>query len=266
MFGNMSPVFPFDATPGSGNGTNDNDPFGLNSLTNTSNDQASRNDSFSGWTNDYTTTNNGMSGFSTMQNSGFGSTPSIGLPSNQTSMQQQQQQNGQGTNGFDINAAWTAWTDGGTGSFANSASNSAFGQNQNTSSANDNVQAQHQASSTTGVSPLTNLNVPTLHNARSSSAPVGGGSTPYTQQSALHSGQQHLGQQNQQQYQQHQHNVTQSGQRNNSIGQQGISIDAAQPISSGAFGMAQSGMHVGNNGFRSSRATPSEVYRTVVKP
>lgn len=263
MFGNMSPVFPFDTTPTSGN--NVDDPFGLN-MSGTGNGGHVRNDSFSGWTDFAGTTDSGINTFASGQN-GFGavSGPVLGGQANtgnnnlqpQPQPQPQMQANNANPNSaFDLNAAWTAWTNGGNnGSFAAATAN-AQNQSQNQQYIN-NMEGTpvNQASSSTGVSPLSNLNVPQLHHSRSSSAPAG----------AVHTNQSNIPSQPMQNTRAQPQPPQTQAQAQNPPGQVGPSIEISQPIGN-ANTNTFAHIHQGNNGFRSNRTTPSEVYRTVVKP
>lgn len=234
MFGNMSPVFPFETTPGS----NDNDPFGLNSL----NTNANGNDTFaSQWANDFgsggtgnnANTNNLASNLSSFPGNGTGATG--------------------GNGGFDLNSAWTSWT----------GANSNVGVTNGMSNPPSNAPTA-SGSLSTSISPVNHtVGMSIDPPSRSNSAPGGLGSAlndhsgmslpnaagPQRNQSTL-------GLQT----------VPSRPLQSNLGGEASTESQEVQPIGTGPFAMTHPGLGPVGNGSRSNRATPSEVYRTVVKP
>lgn len=212
MFGNMSPIFPFDTTP------SDPDPFRLglgssdNSNPNTVPPQPHSNsgDPFNWTGNEYVQTAAPGSASSAHGVAGVGGGIKQDLES--FAAGQQAQQHG----AFDLNSAWAAWTASGGGA----------------GSTGTNVHGVPNGLDTkpilqpTSKPPSSNTN-----NLRP------GSSSSNTLPSAVLQGQA--------QTQQTPH--------------QG---EALRGIGEGPFAMA----HPGKEGYRAGRATPSEVYRTVVKP
>ena len=202
MFGNMSPIFPFDTTP------SNPDPFrlGLDADTNAASNamQSNQNDTFNWASNDYNGTGDGNvpqthSGVKT-EPDGYPITP-----------------HGQ-SGAFDLNSAWAAWTASGSGQSGTPSNNT--GVAVGTDSKPANVNSTNLASN--GARAGMTANIPLAQNQVVN---------PMTNAQA---------QQNQ--------NASQP--------------DALGGMSAGPFAMA----HPGKEGYRAGRATPSEVYRTVVKP
>lgn len=249
MFGNMSPVFPFDTTPGS----TDNDPFGLNSITNNQNNPqngntlTNQNENFDlNWLNDVNANQANVA-----QNTPF---PNVN--------------NGNNNNTFDLNSAWTSWTNNGGLNPSNGNNNS--GQNIT------NPMSTASSGMSTSFSPLNNLSMSNNPPSRSNSAPAGqagstASNTPLNQPLNLgipapdRSSSISLNLQTQPQPLQTQPGQVTNGQ--NLVRTLSGSMETEiQPIGAGPFAMTHPGAGGNGVGFRGSRATPSEVYRTVVKP
>jgi hypothetical protein len=217
MFGNMSPVFPFDTNPLSQNATATTDSMGVGAFGGSG---GGANDTFASWTNDFS--NNGFNVGT--QNPAFGATANSSANHNIGNVGQPNVSHGQ-NGGFDLNSAWTAWTNGGS---ANS------GQ----------LAATNQVSQPTFDMSGNQLGMLDGRSGRPSTAPAGDGRPQNSPRQALP---QSAG------------NPTMMNPAST------LTFDASRPIGTSPFDLSHPGMQ-GSQSFRNSRATPSEVYRTVVKP
>lgn len=223
MFGNMSPIFPFDTTP------SDQDLFRLGLSTNDTANSTS--DVLSSQANN---TNQGDA-FNWSGNA-YGGTADLNAAQSHNTAKNEMEGFGagtgvQGTHGaFDLNSAWAAWTASGAGAAG-------------TGSSESNVIVGNSGT-TIGVDtkPVLDANTsgqsaPLRSNSASSALPG-----PTSRQTAIPS-----------------QNMSSAPGQGQVSGQ---AQNVMQGIGEGPFAMA----HPGKEGYRTGRATPSEVYRTVVKP